>query len=195
MDTGNRREKLKDAIGTSLRVLLGLSVMVGSIGLGVWLKLPPPRPNVPTYIKLFGGNAERLAPLRAPTHVEAFRLVRLNSDPKSSSGLRDYNAEPCHFVVPQKIHEQLAAALTSPTLSRIAWRACDADYDVKLSLYHEDDKLDVLLNFDCNTLLVISGNEVLGTANLTKIRTPIVRVVQELFPSDKKFRALKVDGT
>lgn len=192
MDSGSRREELKQQLGTSLRVLLGLAVMIGSLAFGAWLKMPPPRPNVPAYVRLFGGNEERLAPLKAPSRMEAFRLVRFDEDNPQAG--QDYRAEPCLFVIPDKLCQQFSTALTSSELSRIAWRACEADYDVKLAFYRDDQEIDVLLCFDCDKLIVLSGNDTLGTANLTKIRTPIVTAVQELFPQDRKLRTLKTSG-
>lgn len=176
-----------------LRVFIGFVIMVSSFSYGIWLRVRPGKESeLPIYVKTFGGNQQVLEPLKSPTNLEVFRLIKLRQDNRVAPASRDYSAERCNFVIPIKQRSILSDAMTSPKLTRGVRFACDEDHEVKLSFYHNEDRIDVLISFGCNSALVLSGDVVLGQADIGKVREQLLPIIKDLFPQDTAIQDLRL---
>ena len=134
--------------------------------------------------KLFGGP-DGFATLKSPDRIEAFRI-----EDDRQTGQPHVISKP--IVVAKPLATELTAILSSP--DSYGWdyaKFCELQLGVQLSFYRGDDRLDVLLCFQCDELQVRWKDARSEAEDFDAIRPPLVRAVKALFPDDAVIQGLK----
>ena len=190
-----RRRVLWFATGAALALALGLA------GITLWqsthrvIRITMPRredwPQSPEALDaMFGGDAG-LATVARPEWVEAYRI----GPPRPATRSQEVNDYPI-IAGPGRIAtenaNELSAALTSP--KSYVWetaKGCEPEYGVCLSFFRGDNRVDVLLCFECNILLVAWNGSVTGGEDFDPVRPVLVRAVKAGFPADDVIQTLE----
>ena len=139
----------------------------------------------PELLKLYGGDAG-FAVLQKPERIEAFRV----SDPRRSN-------EPIVTEGPVAVTGSVAQELVSVLSSHqpYGWdyaKGCVPEWGARLSFYRGTDRVDILLCFQCDLLMVsLNGTQTTGDVeDFDPIRPQLVRAVKAIFPNDPELQAL-----
>lgn len=147
----------------------------------------------PTPIeKLFGGR-DNLAVVTQPEHVMAYRVGPLPEGIVwQQEAFSDYPIVSEPVELPVATAKQVSAALASPATYDWYWaKACQPVYGVQLSFIRGAERVDVLLCFECDMLLVGRNGQTLGGEDFDHARGILVRAVKECFPDDEVIQQLR----
>lgn len=132
----------------------------------------PPR----ELLKLYGG-LKGFVVLHTPERVEAFRLSHTTGEePTVTAG---------PVKVDQKVVKQLVSALSAR--QSYGWeygKGCIPVWGVRLSFYRHNDRIDILLCFDCDILRVSLNGKPIEHEDFDPIRPQLVRAMKAIFPND-----------
>jgi hypothetical protein len=140
---------------------------------------------------MFGGD-ESLAVVAHPTRVEAYWLGSHSEGVDSlKATLSDY---PITFVpvkVPAAVGADLARVLTSAESDNWdSYKGCRPRPGVAVSFHRPSGRIDVLLCFECNILLVARDASIIGDEDFDDIRPILMRSIKPLFPKDAVVQSL-----
>lgn len=176
------RRKMKN------RVIILLVVALLGVGGAVWVWLS----SRAAVAKMFGGR-DGIALVNQPSKVEAFRLGPLPEQIDwQKATLGDYPITSGPVSVPASVGSQVAAVLTSPR--SYGWhftaKACMPSYGVRLSFHRGNERVDVMLCFECDILWVLRNGVSTGGEDFEDVRPVLVRAVKTLFPNDPVIQSL-----
>lgn len=141
--------------------------------------------------ELFGGEPG-LETVARPERVEACRLGQIPAGrTESGASVFDYPVISGPREVPPAISAPISAALLSP--ATYGWefsKSCVPSYGVRLSFHHGDDRVDVLLCFECDVLLISRNGRTTGGEDFDSGRPIFVQAVKAIFPEDELIRRL-----
>jgi hypothetical protein len=128
--------------------------------------------------RTFGGSAG-LAALRSADRVEAYRIDN-SGEAKStpSARLQDYPILAGPIAVADPDSQKLRDTLEDKNTYRHLKKACLPQPGVRLDLIHGDDRLSVLLCFECDMAMNFLNGSYVGGG------------VRPLFPNDAKIQSL-----
>ncbi|MGC1272412.1 MAG: hypothetical protein WBC44_01800 [Planctomycetaceae bacterium] len=145
--------------------------------------------------EMFGGR-DGLKTLTEPDKVEAYRLRPLPQDKQGRrTPLKEFQILSGPVTVPKESAKNVARSLLS--YDSYEWdsaKGCLPIYGVRLSFARGDDRVDVLLCFQCDVLLVYRNGKITGGEDFDAIRPVLVRTVKPLFPDDEVVQGLKERG-
>jgi len=140
---------------------------------------------------LFGGRGN-VAVVAQPEQVLAYRVGPLPEGIVwQQEAFSDYPIVSEPVELPAAIAKQVSAALASP--ATYVWetaKACQPNYGAQLSFISGEDRVDVLLCFACDMLLVGRDGQTLGSEDFDHARGVLVRAVKECFPDDEVIQRL-----
>ena len=140
---------------------------------------------------VFGGE-QGLVVLTDPDKTEAYRLKAPQEPPIVSDRLEDFPVEYGPVALSQPDLAQLQAVL--PQWSSYGWdnaKACNPTYGVRLDFTRGNDRLRVLICFECDILGTWLNGRFVGGGDFDPARTELVRIVKAIFPNDALIQALK----
>ncbi len=133
-------------------------------------------------LKLLGGT-RGLAALLKPERMEAFRLDHTISEkPVVKNG---------PVAVGKDTVKELTAVLAAP--GSYLWnmgKGCIPVRGVRFSFFRGDDRLEVLLCFNCDILGVRLNDGELQDQNFDRVRPQLMRIVKAIFPDDPVIQKL-----
>jgi hypothetical protein len=140
--------------------------------------------------RIFGGS-NGLAALRSADHVEAYRIDN-SGEAKSSPSARlaDYAVLAGPVAVSEADVEKLRGTLDDKNTFRHLKKACLPQPGVRLDFIHGDDRLSVLLCFECDMAMNFLNGSFVGGGDFDDARPALVAAVRSLFPNDPKIQAL-----
>lgn len=132
---------------------------------------------------MFGGAAG-FETIAKPERVEAYR-IRPPPSERDIKAITDYSiiAGPVRLT-PQTASE-LSEALTSP--KSYVWesaKACMPEYGVCFTFLRGGNRVDVLVCFECDILLVALNGSTAGGEDFDPVRAVLVRAAKASFPVD-----------
>jgi len=151
-------------------------------------------PRSPAEIKaMFGGHAG-FTTITKPERIEAYRIRPVPPTVETSEPTTDYPILAGPVRVAADDASELAVALTFP--DSYLWetvKGCMPEYGLCLSFFRGDNRVDVLVCFECNILLVTLNGTVSGGEDFDAIRPLLVRIAKAAFPADSVIQALAYD--
>jgi hypothetical protein len=141
---------------------------------------------------VFGGEAG-LSVLEKPGKVEAYRLDTSQSPPIDSEQLQDYPVDLGPVALSQQRVVQIQESL-------LHWSSYDWDddpvgcillYGVRLDFTRGNDRLQIMICFECDILSCWLNGQLAGGGDFDPIHAELVRIVKAIFPSDAEIQALK----
>jgi hypothetical protein len=140
--------------------------------------------------RTFGGPAG-LAALRSADRVEAFRIDN-SAQPKSSPSARlaDYTILAGPIAVPESDSPKLRDALEDKNTYRHLHKACLPQPGVRLDFIRGDDRLSVLLCFECDMAMNFLNGSFVGGGDFDDARPALVGAARSLFPNDPMIQSL-----
>lgn len=141
--------------------------------------------------KMFDG-ASGIQTLQVPNKVEAFRIGPPRSYGSKEQRREAYPIWSGPIAVPDTVASLLATTLLSE--ESYMWdhvKACDPEFAVCLVFHRGEERVDILLCFDCSVLLVARNGVVSGGENFDFAQPTLARAVKELFPSDPALQAIE----
>jgi hypothetical protein len=175
----------------NFRHVISLVVLTAAmLTTAVWLaRAPVDKSHSAKVAALFGG-AEAIDTLLYAEKVEAYRIGPYHdARPKA---LADYPILAGPVPVPKREASDVAAALASPR--SYVWdtaKGCAPSFGVRLSFIWRTERIDVLLCFKCNILLVYYNSREMGYEDFDPIRPILVQAARASFPDDPVIRSLK----
>ena len=141
--------------------------------------------------RIFGGSAG-LSALRDTDRVEAYRIGKIaEGNNWQEAGLSDYPITNGPMLVSQQISQELRQTLQDR--NSYEWKmskACVTQPGVRLDFIRRNDRLSVLLCFECNILENFLNDKPVGGEDFDYARPTLVRIVRKLFPDDPKIQSL-----
>jgi hypothetical protein len=168
-------------------VVVVMAVVAATAGAKWFLMARAPATPAPTpeLLKLYGGR-NGFAVIQKPDRIEAFRV----SDPKRSN-------EPIVTEGPVAVTATVAQELVSVLSSHQAYgwdyaKGCVPEWGVRLAFYRGTDRVDILLCFQCDLLMVsLNGTETTrDVEDFDPIRPNLVRAIKQIFPNDPALQSL-----
>jgi hypothetical protein len=140
--------------------------------------------------RTFGGSAG-LAALRSADHVEAYRIDN-SGEAKStpSARLQDYPIVAGPIAVADSDSQKLRDTLEDKNSYQHLKKACLPQPGVRLDFVHGDDRLSVLLCFECDMAMNFLNGSYVGGGDFDDARPALVGSVRRLFPNDAKIQSL-----
>jgi hypothetical protein len=133
-------------------------------------------------LKLLGGT-KGFAVLLKPERVDAFRLDHMiGEEPVVKGG---------PAAVGKDTVKDLTTVLSAP--ESFLWnigKGCIPVWGVRFSFFRGDDRLEVLLCFNCDILGVRLNDGELQDQNFDRVRPQLVRLVKAVFPDDPVIQKL-----
>jgi hypothetical protein len=144
--------------------------------------------------RAYGGPAG-ISILRDPQRVEAYRIGQLaNENNWQNAGLFDYPILSGPVPVSQPDAETLTHTLQDR--SSYYWNArkgCIVRPGVRLDFVRGDDRLSLLLCFECDLLQTYLNGKRVGSADFDYARPTLVQVAHSLFPNDPQIQSLAAE--
>ena len=140
--------------------------------------------------RTFGGSAG-LTALRSADHVEAYRIDN-SGDAKSSPSARleEYPVLAGPVAISESNVEKLRGTLDDKNTYRHLKKACLPQPGVRLDFIYGDDRLSVLLCFECDMAMNFLNGSFVGGGDFDDARPALVAAVRSLFPNDPKIQSL-----
>jgi hypothetical protein len=140
--------------------------------------------------RAFGGPTG-LTALRLSDHVEAYRIDN-SDDAKSSPSaiLADYPVLAGPIAVTDSDVEKLHGTLDDKNTYRHLKKACLPQPGVRLDFIHGDNRLSVLLCFECDMAMNFLNGSFVGGGDFDDARPALVAAIRSLFPNDPKIQSL-----
>ena len=140
--------------------------------------------------RTFGGSVG-LAALRSADHVEAYRIDN-SGEPKTtpSARLQDYPILAGPIAVSDSDIQKLRDTLEDKNTYRHLNKACLPQPGARIDFIHGDDRLSVLLCFECDMAMNFLNDSFIGGGDFDDTRPALVSAVHSLFPNDPKIQSL-----
>ena len=140
--------------------------------------------------RTFGGSAG-LSALRSAEHVEAYRIDK-SGEAKStpSARLPDYPILAGPIAVSDSDIQKLRNTLDDKNTYRYLKKACLPQPGVRIDFIHGDDRLSVLLCYECDMVMNFLNGSFVGGGDFDDARPALVGAVRSLFPNDPKIQSL-----
>jgi hypothetical protein len=139
----------------------------------------------PLVDKLFGGHGA-LEILQHPDRVEAYRLKSEESIRPEKATLADYPTSGDPIEVPQSVASGVSSALSSPeSYHWWIYKDCPWAFDVRMSFFRGNDRVDLLFNLDSDMLLILQDNRFAGRGYFDYGHNLITATMKEFFPEDE----------
>jgi hypothetical protein len=139
--------------------------------------------------RIFGGSTG-LSALKYADRIEAYRIGK-PSDPDNWQGLLDFPITTGPITISQSEAETLRRTLQDR--NSYLWdtaKGCIPVPGVRLDFIRGDDRLSVLLCFECDILENFVNGKFVGGEDFDNVRPILVRIVRSLFPDDPKIQSL-----
>ena len=140
--------------------------------------------------QIFGGPAG-LAAVRYPDRVEAYRIGKLDDSNAWPAKLADFPVLAGPVAASQPNVADLSRTLQDRNY--YVWnvsRDCAPHPDVRLDFTHDNDRLTVLVCFECNLITSYLNDKPVSEMISDHLRPTLVRAVRSLFPNDPKIQSL-----
>ena len=142
--------------------------------------------------RVYGGERS-LSDVARPHSVVAARLGKL---PKGVdwriAKAADYPVVGSPVEVPAAIAAEVSKVLTSTDPHGVQEaRGCTPRFGVRMTFRGAENRVDVLLCFECNLIAVNLNGSFVGGEAFDYIRPVLVRAVKSLFPDDDAIQALR----
>lgn len=140
------------------------------------------------------GGATGLKAVAHPNRTTASRLVTGDIRSDETRLLDKYRAAAEPKELPPNLAARISQMLVSPMTYR--WgitRACLPSPGVRLSFVRGDERVDVLLCFECDILLVFRNDKYIGQGIFDGASNELVEAMKELFPADPVIQACHSD--
>jgi hypothetical protein len=140
--------------------------------------------------QIFGGPAG-LAAARYPDHVEAYRIGKLADEAKWPAAPADFPILAGPITASQPNVADLSRALQDRNY--YVWnksRDCAPHPDMRLDFTHGNDRLSVLVCFECNMMTSYLNDKPVSEMISDYLRPTLVRAARSLFPNDPKIQSL-----
>jgi len=140
--------------------------------------------------RTFGGAAG-LAALQSADRVEAYRIDN-SAEAKSSPSARlsDYPILAGPVAVADIDVEKLRGTLDDKNTYRHRKKKCLPNPGVRLDFIDGDDRLSVLLCFECDMAMNFLNGSFVGGGDFDDARPALVGAVRSLFPNDPTIQSL-----
>jgi hypothetical protein len=140
--------------------------------------------------RIFGGT-QGLSVFNHADRIEAYRVETPADLDSSSIALETFSIIKGPIAISQSDAQPLLATLQDR--NSYLWdvrKGCKLIPGVRLDFIRGDDRLSVLLCFECDMLVNYLNGKVVGGGNTDKVRPTLVRVARSLFPDDAKIQSL-----
>ncbi|HEY2413792.1 MAG TPA: hypothetical protein VGI40_16190 [Pirellulaceae bacterium] len=140
--------------------------------------------------RIFGGPAG-LAAVRYPDRVEAYRIGKLADEAKWPATPADFPILAGPVAAPPPNVADLSRTLQDRNY--YMWnksRDCAPHPDIRLDFTHDNDRLSVLVCFECNMITSYLNDKPVSEMISDYLRPALVRAARSLFPNDPKIQAL-----
>lgn len=141
--------------------------------------------------RIFGGSTG-VAVLRGADRVEVFRIGKLPDEFYwQDAVVADYPVLDGPIAVPASDAKQLASILGDP--ESYIWnsaKGCATRPGVRLDFIRGDDRLQILLCFECDILENFLNAKKVGGEDFDNVRSHLVRIVRPLLPNDPVIQSL-----
>jgi len=140
--------------------------------------------------RIFGG-AQGLSVLHHADRIEAYRVDTPADRNSSSIALEDFPIIKGPIAISQSDAEPLLATLQDR--NSYLWdmpKGCELVPGVRFDFIRGNDRLSVLLCFQCDMTANYLNGKIVGGGNTDKVRPTLVRVARSLFPDDAKIQSL-----
>jgi hypothetical protein len=142
--------------------------------------------------QMFGGAAG-IDALRSADRVEAYRLGKLPDEINwQTATVSDYPVAAGPVVVPGSTAKHIAVVLQKPT--SYGWefaKSCIIRPGVRLDFIRGNDRLQILLCFECDIVSIVLNGEHVGGEDFDNVRGELVRAIRSLFPDDPVIQTLR----
>ncbi len=146
----------------------------------------------PDISKLFGGPAG-MSVLNNADRIAAYRIEKPADRNKwSDEDLLNFAIVDGPISVSQSDAQALLATLQER--KSFAWdakKACMPTPEVRLDFIRGNDRLSVLLCFECDILENFLNGKLVGGQNFDNARPTLVRIARSIFPDDPKIQSLR----
>jgi hypothetical protein len=141
--------------------------------------------------QIFGGS-RGTAIMNHADRVEAYRIdMPADRNTWSTAGLADYPILKGPLPVsPSDIETILTTFGDRESYDWQKRKACIFVPGVRLDFVRSDDRLSVLICFDCDMITSYLNGKIVGGSNTDKCRPALVRLAKSLFPDDAKIQSL-----
>jgi hypothetical protein len=143
----------------------------------------------PVDLNTVFGNARVVAAMKNASTAKAFRLTSPKTGYEES--LADYTSIAGPIDVPLDTATKLKSVLLDPDYVYKGAKSCVPDYGVRLEFIADNDRVDVLLCFECAILLVFHNGKLAGGADFDHADPQLAALVKPLFPDDPAIQALE----
>jgi hypothetical protein len=141
--------------------------------------------------RLFGGSTG-LGTLQHADRIEAYRIGKIADSVKSQeAGLNDYGILKGPLAVAQADSQKLSRTLQDR--NSYFWDAakgCIMQPGVRFDFIRGNDRLSVLLCFECDILETFLDGKPVSGGNFDYARPTLIELVRPLFPDDPKIQSL-----
>jgi hypothetical protein len=143
-------------------------------------------------IQRFLGGSVALSAFRNANRVDAYRIEK-PADPSAWSGsrLEDFSVTKGPVPVSSENVQTLRRTLQDRNLYNLHMtKGCIPLPGVRLDFTHDDERLSVLLCFECDLVQNFLNGKLVGGGNSDNMRPSLLHVVRALFPDDQKIQSL-----
>lgn len=153
------------------------------------------QPDTVVAEKVFGGKSN-LEIVQKAEKVETIRLVTdIDRLPEHEKALADYPTVGVPKKVPAEIAARVAATLAAP--GSYVWdspKGCVPIYGVRMSFVRGEDRIDILFCFECDILLVLCNNRLVGSGSFDLAHDSLLKEIKVLFPDDPAIQELRLSS-
>lgn len=180
--------------------LVAAAAAVAALALGACRDAVRRSPSDPAWrpdwrvAQLYGGPTS-MDVLRSPQRVEAFRLDPSNPPSPALAGaprLGDFAVTAGPVAVDAASAQELTSVLLdADTYDWLRAKGCDFQPGVGLRFVKEASRVEVVLCFSCDELMIFRHGQRVGMEDFDAARPRLVAVAKRLFPQDAKIQALR----
>lgn len=140
--------------------------------------------------QIFGGS-QGISALNHAEQMQAFRVEAPPERNNSSNALEDFPIIKGPVAISQSDAQELLATLQDR--NSYLWdltKGCIIIPGVRFDFIHGNDRLSVLVCFQCDMVVNYLNGKIVGGGNTEKVRPILVRIARSLFPDDPKIQSL-----
>jgi hypothetical protein len=140
--------------------------------------------------RIFGGSSG-MAALNHADRMEAYRVEPPADRNTSSNALEDFPIIKGPIAISQSDSQELLATLQDR--NSYLWdlkKGCTIIPGVRFDFVRGNDRLSVLVCFQCDMVVNYLNGKIVGGGNTDKVRPTLVRIARSLFPDDPTIQSL-----
>lgn len=145
--------------------------------------------------QIFGGEGG-LETLLQADRVVAFRIEDDGEWPDNAQpNVLDFPIVAGPVVIERNLADRISAALAST--ESYGWefvKGCLPEFGACSSFFREDDRVDILLCFECDVLMVARNGVITDGEDFDAIRPLLLQTVKSLFPDDVQLQSLSEEA-